>query len=39
MEKIKVSIEWKIPTRVEDCEEGSPSSSMSIYNLDSDEED
>jgi hypothetical protein len=39
MEKNKAATERKIPPRVEDCEEGSSSSSMSIYNLDYDGED
>ena len=39
MEKSKESMEWNIPPRVEDCEEGSSSSSMLMYNLDFDGED
>ena len=39
IERNKVAMEWKILPRVEDCEEYSSSSSMSIYNLDSSEED
>ena len=39
MEKNKASMERKIPIRVKDCEESSSSSSISMYNLDSDGED
>ena len=39
MEKNKASMEWKIPLRVEDYEQGSSSSYMSMYNLDYNEED
>ena len=39
LEKNKDSMEQKNPIRVEDCEEGSSSSLMPIYNLDSDGED
>jgi hypothetical protein len=38
MEKNKDTMEWNIPSTVEDCEEGSSSLYMSIYNLDCDEE-
>ena len=39
IEKIKDSMEQNVIPRVEDCEEGSSYSSMSMYNLDSSEED
>ena len=39
VEKNKATMERKILPRVEDCEEGSSSSSISMYNLDSGEED
>ena len=39
IEKNKVAIEWKILPRVEDYEDDSSSSSMSMYNLDSSEKD
>ena len=37
--KNRAAIEWKNIIRVEDVEESSSSSSMSMYNLDSDRED
>ena len=39
MDKNKASMEWNIPPRAEDCEEGSSSSSMSMYNHYSNGED
>lgn len=38
IEKNKVATKWKILPRVEDCEEDSSYSSMSMYSLDSGEE-
>ena len=35
-EKRKTIIEWRNPIRIEDCEEESSSSYMSMYNLDLD---
>ena len=39
LEKSKGSLEQRNPIRIEDCEEGSSSSSMLMYNLDLDGED
>ena len=39
MEKRKATIEWRNIIRIEDEEEGSSSSSMSMYSLDSKKED
>ena len=39
LEKIKATIERRNPIRIKDCEEGSSSSSMSMYIIDSDGED
>ena len=39
LDKNKSSMERRNPIRIEDCEEDSSSSSMSMYNLDSDGDD
>ena len=39
MDKNKASMEWNIPPRAKDYEEGSSYSSMPMYILDSSEED
>ena len=38
LDKSKATMEWRNPIRIKDCEEESSSSSMSMYNLDSNRE-